>query len=853
MLRRILLGTCLFAAGCLAPGCQVRFTGKQPAAEAPAAVAPAVAECAPVYTPTAEDNAFLDELQHRIFNYFWNEVYPETGIAIDHTENRNGKVAATGFELAAVCIGVERGWITRDQGYERALKILNLFWDDPDNPEKPNVDGHFGLWWHFVDGKTGKMMPVDCVAPCDSADFVAGAIVAGEYFKGTEVETLAKKIYDQVQWDRFVAPKPDGTPGLMSFGWVPLHVSKEYYETDGLLDFTMSGFVDNSLLIYILALGSDTHPIPQTTWEQYVDSYTLGEYGGYECLMVGKLFSRQVPESFARLSRKRDRKIDYFQDSVFALLADQAFNMKENGYPPQLWGLTDCFGKDSYSHAAPPGAVMNDGTVGATAFAGALPHVPQMSLDAMRYVREKFGDRAWGKYGFTSSVNQKNDFASPLFVGIELGPMMQLIENYRSGLIWDLFSRGPAMKNFVRRARMAGVVDDFELPPQAPAYATWTVDRGAARVGGDEPQHGRQCLEITAAPGAIRIAGRLTDNDLLEFHFNRHLSLWTRDLDVRACRIAVDGREIELIPEGHLPGVAWDHDYFKLPALESSSRVCAVTIEATVKGPRPALDNVTFEAEADLGAPEAVRDLQATAGRIGGAVDLRWTAPADLGGGTLAKYVLTVTPAGKTGGGKKMEVPAAKPAGQTETRTLLLERGTRYSLTITATDAQGHSSPASAAVEAETNPDRYDPTICDFENGSLDGWENRNPKWTVRVVDDGGNKCLRVDYDKDHAFNHIIARLDPEFVALHRYLTLRVKGNVEILGKLWCRDGFEQDMQAHRAESDTEWTTFKFDTWRAALIVPGRDPVQKLILFPQAGQWSGKGTFFLDDLKYSNE
>jgi len=854
------------------------------------------AGCAPLYTPTPEDSAFLDDLEHRIFRYFWNEVYPETGIAIDHTQNRTGKVAATGFELSAICIGVERGWITYQQGYDRALKIMNIFWDDPAHPDKPHVEGHFGLFWHFVDGKTGRMIPIDCVAPCDSADFVAGAVVAGEYFKGTEVEKLARKIYDQVQWDQFVSRRPDGGPGLLAFGWVPLHVSKSFYDTDGLLNFSMSGFVDNSLLIYVLALGSDTHPIPQATWEQYVDSYTLGEYAGYECLTVGKLFSRQVPQSFVNFSRKRDRKIDYFQDTVYALLADRAFNMKENGYPPTLWGLTDCFGKDSYSHAAPPGPPMNDGTVGTTAFVGALPDVPQLSLDAMKYVFRKFGDRVWGEYGFSSSVNLKNDFVSPLYVGIELGPMIMLIENYRSGLIWDLFSRSMPMKNFVKRDGMSGVVDDFELPPEAPAYASWSVEGGSAKVGGNEPEHGHKCLELTVTSTSARITGRLTDNDLLAFHFGRYLSLWTRDLDVRDCRLLLDGREISLARAGQFRGDGWIHNYYELPAHGDASKVCAITLNAVVNGRRPALDNLTFEPQANLAVPEAVRDLHADTGRLGGAVDLRWTVPAEAGNGRLAKYIVSATPhasgleggapatpqavipfpvsrsstlqeglttsleggapatpSGHGGNGTRIEMAAVKTAGDTESRTLLLDNGKHYALSIAAVDASGHVGPVSASVEADANSNVLNRTAYDFENGSLNGWENGNTNWSMRVVDDGSNRCLRVDFDKNHAFNHIMARLDPDMVALHRYLTLRVKGDVELLGKLWCREGFEQDMQAHRSNSATEWTTFKFDTQRAQMIVPGRDAVQKLILFPQPGQWSGHGTFFVDDLTYSNE
>jgi hypothetical protein len=824
-------------------------------APAPAAMpAPPPAPCDPPYAFTPEDDQFLDELERRIVDYFWNEVFPETGIAVDHTQNRIGKVAATGFELAALCIGVERGWLTHEQGYERTWQILNAFWDDPEDPGDGYVDGQFGLFWHYVDGKTGRMKPVDCVAACDSADFIAGAIIAGEYFKGSPVETLARRIYNDVAWDQFVARNPDGSPNLMSFGWVPPHVSESFPDTDGLLGFNMGGFADNSLLIYVLALGSDTRPIPQATWEQYVDSYAPGEYAGYECIAAGQLFCRQVPAAFVPFGRLRDRKIDYFQDTVYAVLADRAFNMKENGYPPELWGLTDCFGKDSYSHSAPPGVIQNDGTVGTTAFAGALPHTPKLAMEAMRYVREKFGDRVWGKYGFASTVNPKNGYVSPLYVGIELGPMIQLIENARSGLIWKLFARSRAMKNFVKRAGICGVVDDFELPPESPAYASWSAVGGATQISSDQPQHGRRCLAVRTDSGRVQLMARLTQNDLLAYDFARYLSLWTRDLSPRRCTLSVDGAEEELAEAGRMPGRGWTHHYYRIPAHRSTSTVCQLVIEADVAGAGPALDNITFERAADLAAPETIADLEAATGPVGGAIELGWTAPADAGGGRVAVYQVKAGRKEDLSDARTFEFVAMKKAGEREAHTLLLDSGTTYHLAVAAVDEQGHSAPFSPVVRAQSNPEVFSPVAYDFENGSTKGWDKVNPAWSLSVVVlPGGGRGLRVEFVKNHPWNHLLAALDPQKVALHRYISMRVRGKVELLGKLGCEGSLEQDMEVCSSGSEQEWTRLRFDTHKAGLIVPGRDPVVRLILFPQPGQGSARGVFVLDDVTYSNE
>ncbi|MBN1268773.1 MAG: hypothetical protein JXB04_04235, partial [Kiritimatiellae bacterium] len=587
-------------------------------------------------------------------------------------------------------------------------------------------------------------------------------------------------------------------------------------------------------------------------WDRYVDTCTLGEYGGYECIMTGQLFCRQVPHAFIPFSRLRDRKVDWFLDTVNALLADRVFNMRVNQYPPQLWGLTDVFGKDSYSHGAPPGPIMNDGTIGTTAFAGALPHVPELSLEAMKYVREKFGDRVYGRYGFTSSVNEQNDFVSPLYVGIELGPMIQLIENARSGLIWNLFRRSPVMRNFVERAGMSGVVDDFELPPEAPAYAAWSVQGGRAKTGDDAPHHGKRCLEIRADGEGLLIEARLPANQLLAYGFSRYLSLWARDLDPAMCCVTVDGRTTALALAGSVPGQGWTQYYYELPPHMVTSAFCALTLEARAAGARPALDNITLQAVADLAAPDPVRDLTAQPGRGGGVVDLTWTAPRDAGTDHVARYLVTALAAGPTAAGHQIDLETVAGPAEREQRSLLLNPGATYRVTVTPVDTHGHAGPPSDPVQVVAATGHIQRTAYDFEGLSLQGVENPQPNWKVEIVEQDGGQALRVAFDKSHGWNHIFLQLDPEMVALHRYITMKVKGKVELLGKLWCAQELQHDVEALRSESEERWTEFRFDTRKATVINPARDPVRKLILFPEPGRWSGGGWFMIDDVTYEN-
>ncbi len=810
--------------------------------------------CAPLYVTSGENQHFLDDLEHRIFQYFWNDVFPETGISWDHSENPRGKVAATGFQLAAVCIGVKRGWITYEQGYERTLQVLNTFHDDPTDPNDVAVDGQFGLFWHFVDGRTGKLDPADCVAMCDSADLLAGVVLAAEFFKDTPAGDLAQEVYDRAQWDKFVTRKSDGSPGLLSFGWVPLHVSENYHDTEGLIPFNMAGFVDNSLLVYALALGSDTHPIPHETWDEYINTFTMSEYAGYEAVMTGSgaLFSRQVPHSFIRFSRKRDRKLDYFLEMVNKLLADRAFNMKVNGYPPELWGLTDCFGKNSYSHGAPPGQVHNDGTIATTAFVCGLPYTPGPAFDAIWYVMTQFGDRAYGKYGFTSSVNPKNDHVSSYVVGIEAGPMLLMIENYRTGLIWDLFSQSRVMKNFIKRARMSGIVDDFELPPEAAAYAQWSVEGGEGRLANTDSQYGHKHFEIRPDKDSVRISGRLTENDLLHFHYSKYLSFWARDMEPVSCEVFIDGREIPLTLAGQASGQNWQHFYFKMPSVNGKSALAAVNLEARIRGSRPALDNITLEAEADLGAPEIITDLTSQPGRLGGTVQLQWTAPSDTGSDRVDHYLAKISSAPNSLDVRYTELPVVKEVG-VESQTLALGSSGGSYVSLAAVDEHKHLGPFTHPISVFPNPTPMNPIAYDFHDESAAGWASSTTNIVLRIVHtEGDDRHLRVDYDKDHAWNYIAIAVDPDMLSLHRYLTVKVRGHIEILGKLWCAAGLEQDMESLRSESGDAWTVLKFDTRKADAISPRRNPVKKLLLFPGPGEWSSKGTFFIDSIAYSD-
>jgi hypothetical protein len=808
------------------------------------------------------DDALLDEIEFRIFNYFWNEIYPETGIAYDHSQNKIGKVAATGFELAAVCMGVERGWISHEDGYQRCLLILNTFWDDPADPDDIFVDGQYGLFWHFVNGQTGKKIPIDCVAMCDSADLIAGVLIAGEYFKGTEIEDLANKIYNKVEWDKFVKYDKDNKPQLLSFGWVPPETSESYYHVDGLLPFDMTLLADNSFLIYALALGSDTHPIPQGTWQAYINTYSQGEYGGYKCHMTGALFNRQVPFSFIDPRRKRDENIDYYQDTINAILADCVFNQKENKYPSWAWGLSDCFGKNSYSHAAPPGYISNDGTIATNAFVCSLPFLPQMSLRAIRESMKYYKDGYWGMYGLPSSYNLNTDYISPFYVGIETGPMLNMIENYRRGTIWRLFMQTKAMKNFVERAGLFLVIDDFELPPQAPAYALWQINRGSFEIAASDAQNGDKCLLIeTDVNKEITLKAQLSENDIFEYNYLNYISLWARDLEVKSLSIKTNSFfPLKLESSGVISSGNWQHYYFKLPESINNKKFRELIIKVQVTGKYPALDNITCQPQAITHLPHKINLIEAKAGSIGKTITLTWQTPETKNTGA---YILYISPQPFKSwpdykNARIIEYPYEPETESKITKLILLDDDKTYFFNLRFRDKWGHLGPPSDTLTSKCNPAPYRPVLYDFASPDISGWRASNSSWILSLESLGNDskdndQVLKIRYNKtSNPWDYIeIDVNNPQLLTINRYLVIKVKGKAKILAKLYIDDENQQDIEIAEAKNDG-WNILVFDMEMATLLKNRMDEVTKILLFIEPGSLNVEGTLYIDEVKFTN-
>ncbi len=393
----------------------------------------------------SSDIAFLNEIEHRAFLYFWQQANPQTGLIKDRANNFDpdtytvASTAAVGFGLTGICIGQERGWITPDAGYERALTTLRFYRDE--------MDEVHGFYYHFVDVDTGERVWESEISSIDSALFLAGALTVGQCYPGTEIETIANQLYERADFWWLLTDdgaRPDEK--LLGHGWKP--------ET-GFLPYRWDTY-NEAMILYLLAIGSPTHPISPESWNAW--SRPTDTYAGYTTFAQGPLFTHQYSHAWVDFRGQQDGLgFDYFKSSVDATLANRQFAIDNSEhfatYDDNIWGLTACDGPQGYrAYGAPPGYPDHDGTVSPAAPAGSIPFTPRLSIAALREMYTRYGDRLWGQYGFSDAFNVDQDWWDQDVIGIDLGITLLMIENYRSGLIWRTFMPHPAIQRAVEAA-----------------------------------------------------------------------------------------------------------------------------------------------------------------------------------------------------------------------------------------------------------------------------------------------------------------------------------------------------------------------------------------------------------------
>lgn len=409
------------------------------------------------------DDSLLNLVQYHTFQYFWEGAEPVSGLAREryHVDNQypdNDKHIVTsggaGFGVMAILVGIERGFITREEGLTRLEKIVHFL---------ETADTFHGAWPHWWNGETGKVKPFspkdDGGDLVETAYMLQGLLAVRQYFQqgNNREKALAARIdalWRAVDFDWY-----RNGQDVLYWHWSPNH--------GWAMNFAVEGY-NECLIMYVLAAASPTHSIPAEVYHkgwarnggirQAADHQAFGKHlalrhNGAEEL-GGPLFWAHY--SYLGLDPRglKDQYADYWEHNTNHTLINYewcvANPLKHKGYGPNNWGLTASYSVKWYAAHA-PGEKTDLGVISPTAAISSIPYTPDKSMAAMRYWYESLGAKVFGKYGFYDAFNQGADWYPQRYLAIDQGPAVVMIENYRSGLLWNLFMSAPEVQDGLKK------------------------------------------------------------------------------------------------------------------------------------------------------------------------------------------------------------------------------------------------------------------------------------------------------------------------------------------------------------------------------------------------------------------
>lgn len=395
-----------------------------------------LSESATAVTFEMSDEELLTMVQKYTFRYFWDFAHPVSGMARERNTTSIVTSGGSGFGVMAILVGIERGFITYEQGLQRVLKIVNFL---------ETADRFHGAWPHWMNGGTGATIPFSTADDggdiVETAFLLEGLLTARQYFnEEVELNNKITQLWEEMDW-RWYRKQ---TQQVLYWHWSPT-VGWE-------INFAIRGF-NETHIVYLLAIASPTNFVPASLYNNgwAGSNYTNnGTFYGYP-LEVGQnnggplFFSHYSYIGFDPRAIKDDYA-NYFNRNLFHTLINRAYciDNPENhaGYSNVSWGLTAS--DDPWGYLAhEPTAARDNGTITPTAALSSMPYTPEQSIQALKHFYREKGDRLWGKYGFYDAFNLDQDWFASSYLAIDQGPIICMIENYRSELLWNNFMSNP--------------------------------------------------------------------------------------------------------------------------------------------------------------------------------------------------------------------------------------------------------------------------------------------------------------------------------------------------------------------------------------------------------------------------
>lgn len=410
------------------------------------------------------DDSLFTLVQYRTFKYFWDGAEPKSGLAreryhVDGEYPQDDKNIVTsgggGFGVMAILVGIERGFISREEGVERLERIVTFL---------ENADSFHGVWPHWWNGETGEVKPFS--KKDDGGDLVetsfmlTGLLTARQYLiDGDDNEKkLAERmdtLWKAAEFDWYTK----GGEDVLYWHWSPNH--------DWDMNFAVTGY-NECQIMYILAASSPTHSVPASVYHKgwnrdgEIKNDKDHEAYGYHLALRhngteqygGPLFWAHY--SYVGLDPRglKDQYADYWKHNTNHTLINRAWCVNNpldfKGYGENSWGLTASYSVNGYSGHA-PGEKRDKGVITPTAALSSFPYTPEYSMQAMRHWYETFGDKLFGEYGFYDAFSETDDWFPQRYLAIDQGPIVVMMENHRTGLLWDLFMSAPEIQQGLKK------------------------------------------------------------------------------------------------------------------------------------------------------------------------------------------------------------------------------------------------------------------------------------------------------------------------------------------------------------------------------------------------------------------
>ena len=428
-----------------------------------------------IYNLTSSEERMLDSIQHKTLLFFLNEQHPVKGIVKDRTLSKAPcSIAATGFGIPCFAIGAERNWISREQAAGITLKIMRFFLSSVQSTAK-DVTGYKGFYYHFLKMDSGTREWNCELSSVDTGLLMMGIIFARNYYNKEnesekQIRLLAAKLLDRIDWNFMVLPASSKYAYTISMAWSP---------EKGLEDYGWFGY-NEALFLYILAAGSGMNNAEQS-YNAWLKTYQWDTpYKGLSHVAFPPLFGHQFSQAFIDFrgiadKYMKEKGIDYFENSRRATYVQRQYATENpkgwTGYDSLCWGVTASDGPpDKYNFdgkkflgyagrgtSGPEYNYFDDGTIAPYASLSSLPFAPEIVLPTIKSLNKKLGKKLWGKYGYYDAFNLTAKWFDDDFLGIDEGPMLIMIENFRTGLVWNYVMKDPIIQKGLNRLGFAYV------------------------------------------------------------------------------------------------------------------------------------------------------------------------------------------------------------------------------------------------------------------------------------------------------------------------------------------------------------------------------------------------------------